>query len=287
MRFVHCSDVHLLALEGTRPRQFLNKRLTGGANLLLRRGKRHDHALFDAIVDHAHDVDAERLVITGDLTNLALPSEFEFVRERLDRCELPVTVIPGNHDAYTRGSHRVERFERYLAQHMAGERLGEHPYPFVQRLDDGVAFIGVSSAVPTLPLRAVGHIGDAQLDRLDTALVRLGEEGRMRVVLVHHPPVAGVSKRGHELLDLAAFGEVIARRGAELVLHGHEHQELERSLPGPGGIEVPVHGIASGTSLSVTPGKAGAFSVYDLDGDGFQRTLYRWGGDGFVRAPGV
>ena len=71
----------------------------------------------------------------------------------------------------------------------------------------------------------------------------------MRIVLIHHPVGVGISKTGHELLDLAEFGEVIARKGAELVLHGHEHVQVDYELPGPTG-PVPVHGVASGTSRS-------------------------------------
>lgn len=274
----------MLDLAGTRPRQFFNKRLTGGANLLLGRGKKHDGRLFDAIVEHAHAQSADRLVITGDLTNLALPSEFEHVRARLSRAGLPVTVIPGNHDAYTRGSHRSGRFEQYLGHLMEGERGAAAPYPFVQRLDDGVALVGVSTAIPTLPLVAAGRVGTDQLARLDQALARLGAEGHFRVVLLHHPPVAGVARRHHDLLDLAAFGDVIERRGAELVLHGHEHRELALHLRGPDGAPVPVHGIASGTSLSTTPGKEGAFAVFDADGRGYTRTLHRWQGSDFEPA---
>ncbi len=282
MRFVHTSDVHLLDLKGTRPHQFLNKRLTGGANLLLARGKKHDGRLFDAIVDHAHQLAADRLVITGDLTNLALKSEFEHVRAKLDRAGLPVTVIPGNHDAYTRGAHRSRRFESYLGHLMQGERGGGAPYPFVQRLDDGVALVGVSTAIPTLPLIAAGRVGSDQLGRLDGALAELAAQGRFRIVLLHHPPVAGVAKRGHDLLDLVAFGDVIARRGAELVLHGHEHRELALHLRGPDGEPVPVHGIASGTSLSTRPGKEGAFASYDVGEGRAQRQLYRWRSTDFV-----
>ena len=50
LRFLHCSDIHLLSLRGVGPHRFLNKRLTGGVNLMLKRGKHHDEALFDRIV---------------------------------------------------------------------------------------------------------------------------------------------------------------------------------------------------------------------------------------------
>lgn len=281
LRFVHCSDIHLLELGGTTPQRFFNKRLTGGVNLLLNRRKKYDGGMFGRIVAAAHAHGAERLVVTGDLTNLALESEFEHVRLQLRAAGLPVTVIPGNHDAYTRGSARSRRFEHYLAEFMAGEREPGSDYPFVQRLGD-VALVGLSSAIPSMPLYAVGRVGDDQLARLARVLADLGAEGVARVVLIHHPVVRGVAKPRHDLLDLDAFGRVIAEHGAELILHGHEHRRLEGQLPGPGGLPVPVHGVGSGTYLSQKPGRHGAYSLYTVRPGCVTRVYHRWDGAEFV-----
>ncbi len=284
LRFIHCSDIHLLDLKGAQLGHWLNKRLTGGVNLLLSRGRKHSHNLFDRIVEHAREFAVDRLVITGDLTNLALAPEFALVRAKLEAVGLPVTVIPGNHDTYTRGSVRARRFEAYLGEFMVGERDGAD-YPFVQRFGD-VALIGVSTAIPSLPLVAVGRVGEAQLQRLDSMLARLGEEGLARVVLIHHPVLPGVAKPRHDLLDLAAFGQVIARRGAELILHGHEHRRIEGALPGPDK-PVPVHGVGSGTYLSQVPGKHGAFSLYTVTPGAITRVYHYWNGSAFTPEPVV
>ncbi|MBZ5710895.1 metallophosphoesterase family protein [Nannocystis pusilla] len=281
LRFVHCSDIHLLELAGTTPQRFFNKRLTGGVNLLLNRGRKYDGGMFQKIVAAAHAHAAERLVITGDLTNLALESEFEHVQRHLEAAGLPVTVIPGNHDAYTRGSARAHRFEHYMSAFMAGEREPGSDYPFVQRLGD-VALVGLSTAIPSLPLYAVGRVGDDQLARLGRALARLRGEGLARVVLIHHPVVRGVAKPRHDLLDLDAFGAVIAEHGAELVLHGHEHRRIEGWLPGPGGAQVPVHGVGSGTYLSQKPGRHGAYALYTVRPGSVIRVYHRWDGREFV-----
>ena len=282
LRFVHCSDIHLLDLVGAHPGQFLNKRLTGGVNLLLARGRKHSHNLFDQIVAHALEYAADRLVITGDLSNLALAPEFVLVRRKLREAGLPVTVIPGNHDTYTRGSVRERRFEVYLGEFMEGER-SEGDYPFVQRLND-VALIGVSTAIPSLPLIAVGRVGEAQLARLADALARTAAEGLARVVLIHHPVLPGVAKPRHNLLDLEAFGAVIARHGAELILHGHEHRRIEGTLPGPQR-SVPVHGVGSGTYLSQKPDRHGAFSLYTVGPGTIDRVYHWWNGSRFVADP--
>lgn len=280
LRFVHCSDIHLLDLDGVSPLRFLNKRLTGGVNLALSRRRHYAGRLFDHIVEHARALAADRLVITGDVTNLALEAEFDFVRKKLADAGLPVTVIPGNHDAYTRGSVRSRRFEGYLGAFMEGERQAGSDYPFVQRFD-GVALIGLSTAIATLPLYATGRLGDPQLARLAAILDELGAEGIARVVLIHHPVMPGVAKARHDLLDIDAFMKVIAEHGAELILHGHEHLQIDGALPGPEAAAV-VHGIASGTSLSQHPGRRGAFSLYTVAPGTIQRAHYTWNGDEFV-----
>lgn len=281
LRFVHVSDIHLLDLRGVRPWHYLNKRITGRVNLAIKRRRQHDERIFDHAVETGVALGAERLVVTGDLTNLSLPSEFAHAKARLTAIGLPVTVIPGNHDAYIARVVDDNLFDRYFAEFMTGERDGGE-FPFVQHFGD-VALIGISTGVPSLPMFATGSVGPGQLQRLDAVLARLGEQDVARIVLIHHPPVKGVAKRRHDLLDLAAFGEVIARRGAELILHGHEHRTLETVLPGPGG-DVPVHGIASGTSCSRRPGRQAAFSLYQVDRHRIHRELYTWNGTSFARA---
>jgi 3',5'-cyclic AMP phosphodiesterase CpdA len=169
-----------------------------------------------------------------------------------------------------------------LGHFMDGERAGEDErfYPFVQRFGE-VALVGVSTAQASLPLYAVGSVGTAQLGRLDEILAALERQGLTRIVLIHHPVMPGVSLRRHNLLDLDAFGQVIARRGAELILHGHEHRAIDGTIAGPKS-PVPVHGISSATNLSRHPGREASFSVYDVGSGDIMRTVYRWDGQDFV-----
>lgn len=280
LRFLHVTDIHLLDLRGVSPWRFLNKRITGAINLALLRGRQYDGRLFDEVVVKARELCVDRLVITGDLTNLALEPEFRLCRDKLDQAGVPVTVIPGNHDAYTRGSVRARRFEEYLLHHMEGERPeGARTYPFVQRFDD-TALIGVSTAIATWPAWATGRVGQQQLTHVDEVLRELGEEGLARVLLIHHPVVEGVARPRHELIDLAQFNAVIRKRGAELILHGHEHRLYEGTLAGPDG-PVPVHGLSSGTALSRSPDRRAAFSVYDLAPGRLERQIFGWTGTEF------
>src|SRR5207244_1659607 len=56
MIVAHFSDVHALSLAGATPLSFLNKRLAGGLNLLLKRRNKHPVALFEQLVDELNRV---------------------------------------------------------------------------------------------------------------------------------------------------------------------------------------------------------------------------------------
>ncbi|MBI5609310.1 MAG: metallophosphoesterase, partial [Deltaproteobacteria bacterium] len=180
LRIAHISDLHVLDLQGVRWHRFLNKRLTGAMNLAGMRRNAHPVHVADHLADHlaerlAQD-DIDHVIVTGDLTNLALDSEFARVRKVIERIGAPdrVTLIPGNHDLYTRGSLRHKRFERWFSDYMvddaddaelAAQRGREH-YPFVRKPAEHVRIYGLSSAVPTPPFLAYGHVGRPQLDKL-------------------------------------------------------------------------------------------------------------------------
>ena len=72
VRIAHFSDLHLLSLEGVPLRRFLNKRATGYANLRLKRGSIHRASYVKAIAREVRRIKADHVVVTGDLTNLAL-----------------------------------------------------------------------------------------------------------------------------------------------------------------------------------------------------------------------
>lgn len=243
----HISDLHALRLDGVRPLDFLShKRLGGAANLLTRRRDKHPLRLFSALVDDLNRVRPDHVVVTGDLVNLSLPSEFDEARAQLDRLALGpegVTVIPGNHDVYTRGAARHREFERALAPYACSDGEREPCFPLL-RLRDGLAIIGLSTARPSPVPFADGRLGPAQLARAEELLARHAD--RFRLLLLHHPPVDNRHAFLRGLRDRAALQAMLSRVGAELVLHGHEHRDLVAELPGPSG-PIPVLGIGSGT----------------------------------------
>lgn len=283
MRLAHCSDLHLLSLDGRRVLDFASKRWIGGMNLLTNRGRHyHTEAFEDMVVDlNAQGVD--HVLCTGDVTNLAFEQEFLYARERFDRLTLGptgVTVIPGNHDAYVDEgrAHFATVFADYSRSDDGwGWDDGDpSPWPLV-RVRGHLAVVGLSTSFQTPWFTAYGKVGARQLARLERALSDERLRDKVRLVAIHHPPVGKRARsRIRGLKDHEAFAEVLARAGAELVVHGHEHRNLRGTLPTPAG-EVEVLGVQSGTYAADKPEKTGRYRIFEITpGRPIRHTLRIW-----------
>ncbi|MBW1885422.1 MAG: metallophosphoesterase, partial [Deltaproteobacteria bacterium] len=142
-------------------------------------------------------------------------------------------------------------------------RFEEYP---TLRLHDRLAVVGLCSAIPTPIFRAGGRLGTAQLHRLERLLAELRAREFARVVMVHHPVVAAGEARRRSLWDRKALREVLAREGAELVLHGHKHRRRVNSIPGPHD-EIPVIGVPSSSEVGSRPDKRAQYHLYTLQSD--------------------
>lgn len=278
MHVAHFSDPHLLSLRGVSPLAFVGKRITGGMNLLFNRGHEYSSDVVRALVQDLNQRAPDHVIVSGDVTNLALPPEFELVREVLETVALPpseISVVPGNHDCYTRGARRRDDFARVLGPFMQGE-LGPGRFPFA-RLRGDVAIIGLSTARPSPPGIAVGTLGAAQLAAARALLEHPEVVRRCRVVVLHHAPRSPHVAWHSRLTDAAAFMRLIAACGAELVLHGHLHRDSREELAGPRG-PVPVIGVTSASWLSPRdPARRAAYNIYEIDGGelrGVERRAY-------------
>lgn len=253
-----------------------NKRLTGYVNIRARRGSIHKEFAVRAVAAAIRREAVDHVVITGDVSNLALEKEFELVSDVLERdlglSPDDVSLVPGNHDAYTRGAFRSRRFQRYFSRYLRSDldvaEAGES-WPFV-KLRGSVAFIGLSTAVPRPPLVASGQLGAAQRRGLERALRHPEVKRRTVVVLQHHPIInpprfAKVLLEG--LLDAKAEVELLADLSHGLVLHGHLHRRCHRRLETRAG-HLDVLGATSASLLHDSDERGASFNLYEVNDDG-------------------
>ncbi len=279
----HISDLHVLDLRGVGWQRYLNKRATGLANLAGARRGAHPIAVAEALGDAVRAAGAEHVLLTGDISNLALEPEFERARSILDAMGGPefITLIPGNHDAYTRGAVRHGRFERVFADYLVrpdGRPIrGRQDYPLVRDIAPHVRVYGLSSAIPTPPICSYGDVGSAQLDRLRTLAAAEPVAVAVRIVLVHHNlhPRGPLKDRTSRLRDRDQLAAALRDIGATVLLHGHTHTPNQWHLPG----EPPVYVLGSGSSTwagGKHPDNA-RFNILRIGADGLlDATAWRW-----------
>lgn len=266
-RLAQVSDPHFQSLRNLKLREFLGKRLLGGFNLLIRRRHKHRMSLLQAMAEDLRQRTFDHLVLTGDLCNIALVSEWEAALRWLGGLKLDpqrVTVIPGNHDAYVPEVFRDGTFEKMFASYQTAELRGSSDvYPFV-RVRDDVALVCASTAVPTGDVGAWGRMGEAQMQRLETLLTSPEVKSRRRVVLIHHPPLVNRAGEDRNLRDRVVLQAMFARTGADLILHGHDHRDFFNDLAGPGGTRIPVVGAGS-ASYDGPMDRRSRYHIFEID----------------------
>jgi len=240
--FAHVSDLHLPFEPRLTRAQRLSKRQLSVMSWHRRRAL-HRSDILEALVRDLRAEAVDHVLLTGDIVNFSLPEEFRQAAGWLSALGPAerISLVPGNHDALVAvpAAEGLDLWKPWT-------RL-ENGWPFVHRLD-GLALIGLNSALPTAPLLARGALGAAQLARLEQVLLVEDAARRVRIVMLHHPPADGVVGWRKALADRAALRAVLRRAGAELVLHGHARDARLDAVPGPHGA-IPCLGVPSSSAV--------------------------------------
>jgi 3',5'-cyclic AMP phosphodiesterase CpdA len=277
VRLAHVSDIHVTSKNlGWRKRDFFSKRVAGWFNMrVLGRRQRFRHAdtVLKALIADLRTRRPDRVVFSGDATNLGFENEFAQARALFGLDEpdpLPGLAVPGNHDYYTRAVAAAGLFEKHFDPWQQGERVDGARYPFAQQVGP-VWLIGVnSSTAHRLPWDASGRVGDDQLERLGRLLARLSPGPR---ILVTHYPVCR-SCGSHEyplrgLRDLKALIRTATLGGVNLWLHGHRHRAYHHQRPP----QAPFPVICAG---SATQSGRWCYGEYTITGRHFHATRRVW-----------
>jgi 3',5'-cyclic AMP phosphodiesterase CpdA len=211
-RIAHFTDIHYSRNEDITIKQLLSKRLYGYIFWKFAKGKRFDFSILNKMPLDLKSEDVDHIVVTGDLTQLALPGEFSGVRDfifALDRKE-KISIIPGNHDFY------VFEGKKYYS-----DTFPEYDsYPYV-KIVNNCAIIGVNSSVVTPPIVSYGYLSRLQLNKLSELLNSL--DGYFNILLIHHPPIKGITSWKKALVNAKGLTDLLRGGKINMVLHGHTH----------------------------------------------------------------
>jgi 3',5'-cyclic-AMP phosphodiesterase len=198
------------------------------------------------------------VLATGDLVDRGLSDDYAVLRPILDRLQMPVYVIPGNHDDRT----------------AMRDAFGERDY-----LPNDRAFLQYT--IEHYPLRLIGldtllagkvHGGLCQ-DRRRWLVERLAEQQeKPTVVFMHHPPFAS----GIHFLDEPVFEG--AQEVSEII---RAHPQVRQVLCGH--IHRAIHLNWAGTCAAVAPSTVYQMNLafdptrtFDPSNDPPAISLYRW-----------
>jgi Icc protein len=177
-------------------------------------GPEFQKVAFEPAVEEINALDPDALVVTGDLTENGLLSQYRAAREALDSIKCKTKVIcSGNHDYRSTGYLLFKQF---------------FPSPRIVRSGNCV-FAIVSTARPE---RNDGEVGHRQVIWLERALSRYRRV--LKIVVMHHHLIQ-VPDTGPDNIPVVDAGDTL--RGilyarTNLVLGGHRHRPWRWTVGG-------------------------------------------------------
>jgi 3',5'-cyclic-AMP phosphodiesterase len=160
------------------------------------------------------------VVVTGDLVDHGEPAEYEHLRRLLAPLQMPVFVIPGNHDAR----------EPLREAFRDGGYLPAEGYLQYSIEDYPLRLVALDTLIPG---RHDGELCAERLGWLDAALA--AQPARPTAILMHHPPFAtGITYMDNfGLGNAAGLAEIVGRHfQIERILCGHLHRAIDRRFAG-------------------------------------------------------
>ncbi|KYF53834.1 hypothetical protein BE08_29445 [Sorangium cellulosum] len=220
----HLTDFHLLEADHDRRRgaeRWRLRYLSFGRPIDATQRRRRALA---ALVE-ARRSGADHLVLTGDLTEDGTPAQFEVLAAVLAEsgwAPSRVTLVPGNHDAYT-GSDAWARALRGCLRPFAAT---SGPGTVVSV--PGAVVAAVSTAMTQPVTRSAGAIAAHELSQVASLAAETRRSGDALVLAQHHSPLRHVLGAMHWLDGLINSAELMAllhEHDHLHVIHGHTHRE--------------------------------------------------------------
>lgn len=213
--------------------------------------------LLAPLIDTINGSGADVIALSGDLTQRARHSQFRAARAFIDRIELPIIVVPGNHDIPL---HRpflrmFKPFSRY--RHWIDRNLE----PQLVTKNVGVFGLNTVTRWSWQRGRMTGHA-----TRRLCRMFGDGDADRINVIVAHHPfrHPPGSSKDG--MIGAESAMEKLSECGAHILLSGHLHSwwtEPYKTNSGQSNI-LQIH---AGTGLSTRlRDQDNDFALLDIDG---------------------
>jgi 3',5'-cyclic AMP phosphodiesterase CpdA len=180
----------------------------------------------------ARRVGAHHVVISGDLTEIGTPGEFECLAESLHDSGISpdrITLVPGNHDLYTDPNAWRAALDGPLAAFRSTS--ASVPGHIVECGDARILPLDVAYHQPIT--RSSGRMPDRALDIIQRRATDVALSDRPLIIVQHHPPFVRPTKALHWIDGLIGAARMMTLLEAfrhVWVLHGHLHHIVNRAL---------------------------------------------------------
>ncbi len=213
-------------------------------------GKVDTAACLEAVVQHMNSftpgVDA--VIVTGDLTDMGRPEEYETLRPLLDDLQMPWFPVPGNHDEKT-------GFLRFFSDVPVLRNCQDFAQYAVE--DFPLRLVGLDTTVTGKPY---GQLCEARLEWLDRTLSE--EPDKPTLLFMHHPPfLTGITHMDvQNLLNADAFFDCLKHHSqVRHIACGHVHRPIETCIQGIGVSIAP--NAAHSVTLDLMPNGPSSFTL--------------------------
>ncbi len=218
-KLAHISDLHFSKIT-INPRFLLSKRFIGIGNLILNRKKSYNTQKLKTIPSFFKEKKVNFVAITGDLTSTSMHVEFKKAKNfinQFNKNEIKTLIVPGNHDVYTKKSHKEKRFYDFFKTiTLKTHGIESHS------IDDNWHYIGLDSCIPTSLFACSGLFSENIEKNLIKELDILPKD--KNILIINHFPILHKTSDRKILKRREALKNILKKYpNIKLYLHGHTH----------------------------------------------------------------
>lgn len=174
------------------------------------------HEVMAGIVSKINTMKPDILIVAGDLTASGYEEEYIEAAGILSQIDVPMLVIPGNHDARNVG---WVHFERFFGQRYRRIRQEFDPERAERLRATGFTVVGVDSSEPDVNEGRVGR------DRYPWIVSQFDDPDDIKIFAIHHHLVS-IPGTGRERNIVHDAGDLMAHLSTldiDLIVSGHKH----------------------------------------------------------------
>ncbi len=180
-------------------------------------GRFDSHAMLERAIDAilALEPKPDLALLTGDMVDRGSAEEYARIKKLLDRLDIPLAIIPGNHDA------RDTLHAAFGKTAIMGE--GE----FLHWVRDDLGALRIIGLDTHVPGKVNGELCEKRLAWLEATLATAPD--RPTLIATHHPPftTAITHVEAWPFAGAAAFEKIVAKNKQIVrIVSGHLHRQM-------------------------------------------------------------